>query len=145
MINLKVNLLISMDDPKRIPPKETVEQLIKDVVRERLKVDSQERLCYLVLKRLKQLNQSYVITPRRVKNLALGIKEIEVKVKTKKSFSIKKIEKCPVCGGRLLPAYGKNLMNKRILIGYRCEQCEYVSDIESFLPMKYVFVWKGAR
>jgi len=36
----------------------------------------------------------------------------------------------------------KNLLNKEIVIGYRCTNCAYESDLEAFVPMKYIFLIK---
>ena len=126
-----------------MPPKERVMEEIKEVLRERLKVESQEELCRLVLRRLKKENKDYTLSPMRVKRIALLIPEVEVKAKTKKVVGLVKINKCPICGSKVEPLRVKNLLEKLITIGYRCTKCGYQSDLEAFMPMKYIFVWKG--
>ena len=126
----------------KIPPKGKVTPLVKSVLSSRLKVESQEELCRLVLKQLKKEDKDYTLSPLRVKRVALDIPEIEVKAKTKRKVGLVKIEKCPICESPVEPIKVKNLLNKEIIIGYRCTDCAYESDLEAFMPMKYIFIWK---
>ncbi len=130
-----------MED-RKIPSKEKVMELIKDVLRRRLKVESQEELCELVLRRLKKENKDYTLSPMRVKRIALLIPEVEVKAKTKKAVRLQKINSCPICDSPIEEIRVKNLLNKDIVIGYRCTKCGYESDLEAFMPMKYEFLWR---
>jgi len=127
---------------KKRVKKEKVIEGIKQALSRRLKIESQEELCKLVLGILRKEYKNYSLTPQRVKRLALTIPGVEVKAKTKKMPKIKKIKECPVCGSKIVPLKGKNLLNKKILIGYKCVNCAYQCDLEAFMPMKYFFVWK---
>ncbi|MFZ8829966.1 MAG: hypothetical protein ACO2OO_00730 [Candidatus Aenigmatarchaeota archaeon] len=131
-----------MDD-RKIPPKEIVANAIKKVLSSRKIVESQEELALLVENELKKINKDYVVRPTRVKRIALEIHEIEVKAKTRKSIGLQKIDKCPICGSEVKEMKVKNLLGKEIVVGYKCSKCGYESDLEAFLPMKYIFVWKG--
>jgi transposase-like protein len=131
-----------MDD-RKIPSKEIVVDAIKKVLSSRKIVESQEELASLVEKELKKINKDYVVRPTRVKRVALEIKEVEVKAKTRKSVELQKIDKCPICGSEVKEMKVKNLLGKEIVVGYKCSKCGYESDLEAFLPMKYIFVWKG--
>ncbi|MEM5766566.1 MAG: hypothetical protein QXD43_03365 [Candidatus Aenigmatarchaeota archaeon] len=115
---------------------------IREIVGSRLKVESQEELADLVLKKLKKEDKNYSLSPIRVKRIALKIPEIEIKAKTKKTLKLSKIEKCPICECKIEPIKIKNLVNKEIIIGYRCSNCGYQSDLEAFMPMKYIFILK---
>jgi DNA-directed RNA polymerase subunit M/transcription elongation factor TFIIS len=127
---------------RHIPAKGKVADEIKNILQTRWKVESQEELAALVLRRLRKENKTFSLSPIRVKRLALLIPEIEVKAKTKKNHKLQKIEACPVCESEILPLNVKNLLNKQITIGYKCTSCGYESDLEAFVPMKYSFVWK---
>ncbi|MCS7093894.1 MAG: hypothetical protein RMJ18_01785 [Candidatus Aenigmarchaeota archaeon] len=130
-------------ESRKIPKKELVADLVKKVVFSHKSIDSQEELASLVEKELKKYDKDYVITPTRVKRIALEIKEIEVKAKTKKSLNMQKITSCPICNSPIDEIKVKNLANREIVIGYKCVKCGYQSDLEAFVPMKYIFVWKG--
>lgn len=127
---------------RRIASKERVLEEIKRVLTARLKIESQEELCRLVLRKLRKENKNYTLSPMRVKRIALSIPDVEVKAKTKKTIKLQRIEKCPICDSKIVPIKVKNLLNKNIVIGYRCTGCAYESDLEAFMPMKYIFVWK---
>jgi len=128
--------------PHKIPKDDFVYQIVRDVVRKRGSVDTQEELCYHVVKKLKQYNPEFALSATRVKKIALKIPEIKIKAKTKKSPKMKEIKKCPVCEARLKKIYGTNLLNKKIHLGYLCKICGFSTDLSSVVPMRYIFVWK---
>ena len=132
-----------MSEVREIPSKEKVINAIKKVLSQRLKIESQEELAELALKELQKERKRYSLSPTRAKRIALEIKEIEVKAKTRKSINLQKIERCPICESEIIEIKVKNLANKEIIIGYKCTNCGYESDLEAFMPMKYVFLWKG--
>ncbi|MEM5793355.1 MAG: hypothetical protein QXY45_03305 [Candidatus Aenigmatarchaeota archaeon] len=125
----------------KIPKDDFLYQIIRDVVRKRGIVETQEELCYLVSRRIRNYNKEFTISPKRVRKLALKIPEIRVKTITRKSIT-RKIIKCPVCEGKLGKIFGKNLLGKEIQIGYKCRKCGFSGKINSFMPNKYVFIWR---
>lgn len=127
---------------RKIPSEEKLKEKISEVLRRRFKVESQEELAQLVLNLLKKEDKNYTVSPTRVKRVALLIPEIEVKAKTKKTVRMQKIEACPICESGIEEVRVKNLVNKDIVIGYRCKKCGYQSDLEAFMPMKYIFILK---
>ncbi|MCX6821789.1 MAG: hypothetical protein NTW30_03345, partial [Candidatus Aenigmarchaeota archaeon] len=108
---------------KKIPKQDFVISIIKEVLKKRGVVQSQEDLCFHVLDELKKYDKKYVLSPRRVKELVIKIPNIEIKAKTKKIPKMTKLEKCPVCYKKVSKIYGKNLLNKKIHIGYICKRC----------------------
>lgn len=130
---------------KKIPSKEKLTQIVNQVLSSHLKVNSQEELARLSLKRLKREDKSYVVSPVRVKRIALEIPEIEVKAKTKKTVRLQEINSCPICHSKIKPLEVKNLLNRNVLIGYSCTNCAYQSDLEAFMPMKYSMTWIPAK
>ena len=127
---------------RKIPSEVKVVKEIENVLKARMRVESQEELASLVLKRLKKEDKNYTLSPIRVKRIALSMAEVEVKAKTKKTVKLQKITSCPVCESRIEPLKVKNLLNREIAIGYRCTSCGYESDLEAFMPMKYSFIWR---
>jgi hypothetical protein len=128
---------------KKIPRDHFIMSIIKEVLRKRRIIQSQEDLCFFVLSELKKYDKKFVLSPKRVKSLAIKIPGIEIKAKTKKSPKMKKLEKCPICKKKVDKIHGKNLLNKKIHIGYLCKRCSYTTDLDSLVPMKYLFLWKG--
>ena len=130
---------------KKIPREHFGINIIKEVLRRRGVVQSQEDLCAIVLEKLRKYDKAYVLSPRRTKNLVIKIPNIEIKAKTKRVPRMTKLEKCPVCKKKVNKIHGKNLLNKKIHIGYVCDRCGYTTDLESFMPMKYIFILKNKR
>ncbi len=128
---------------RRIPKTSRVIEEIRTALQKRMKIESQEELAEIVLAKLRKEDKHYILSPKRVKQLALTIEGVGVKAKTKKMPKVKKLESCPVCGSKIIPLEGKNLMNKQMLLGYKCVNCAYTCDLESFMPMKYIFLAKG--
>jgi lipopolysaccharide biosynthesis regulator YciM len=129
-------------EKRKIASDSKIIEEIKEVLSRRFKVKSQEELCQLVLRRLRKEDKNYSLSPMRTKRMALKIPSVEVKAKTKKTPRLQKIERCPICESSIEPIEVKNLLNKKIVIGYRCTNCGYESDLEAFMPMKYIFLWK---
>jgi hypothetical protein len=127
---------------RRIPAKTKVSDEIKNVLQRRFKVESQEELASLVIKKLRKEDKMFSLSPIRAKRIALTIPEIEVKAKTKKNHTLVSISACPVCESAISPIEVMNLANKKIIVGWKCNKCKYESDLEAFVPMKYSFVYK---
>lgn len=128
--------------PKKIPRERFVIHVIEEVLRRRGAVQSQEDLCAIVLEKLRKYDKDYVLSPRRTKELVLKIPNVEIKAKTKKVPKMTKLKRCPACKKRVKKIFGRNLLNEKIHIGYVCERCGYTTDLEAFMPMKYLFLWK---
>jgi len=127
---------------RKIPRSDLVIHTMKEILKRRKIVQSQEDLCFFVLDKLKNYDPNFVLSPHRVKSLVIKVPEVEIKAKTKKIPAMTKLETCPVCKKKIDKIYGKNLLNKRIQIGYVCKRCGYTTDLEAFMPMKYIFLWK---
>ncbi len=130
---------------KKIPREHFVINVIKEVMSKRGVVQSQEDLSEIVLERLRKYDKNYVLSPRRVKNIVIKIPNIEIKAKTKRVPRMSKLEICPICDKKISKIYGKNLLNKKIHVGYVCDRCGFTTDLEAFMPMKYIFIWKNNR
>jgi len=127
---------------KKIPAKEKLIETVKNILKTHLKIDTQEELCRHVLRQLRREDKNYILTPIRAKRIALLTPEVEVRAKTKKAVKLQKIDRCPVCGSSIEPIKVRNLSNINITIGYRCTDCGYESDLEAFMPMKYIFTFR---
>ncbi len=130
---------------KKIPHKDKVADAIKSILSSHLKMESQEELAKHALRILNKDDKDYTLSPIRAKRVALDIPEIEVKAKTKKTVKLQKISSCPVCEASIESLTVKNLLNKDTAIGYRCTSCSYQSDLEAFMPMKYLIIWRPAK
>lgn len=127
--------------PKRkIPPKDMVVSIMKEVMQRRRVVTTLNELWTLVMTNLKKINRRFAISPQRVKKMAVQTPEIEIKAKTRRSKT--KVTSCPVCKNGLGKIYGKNLLGKKMHSGYRCKNCGYRTGVKVTVPMKYIFIRK---
>ena len=129
--------------PYKIPDDWTVIRAIEYNLKRRKFVLSNEEMAYLVQKRLKNLDKDYVVSPARVRKIALMIPEVKIKTKTKKGRKVKRLKKCPVCNENTKMVFRKNLSGHRRHIGYKCMNCGFKSDLKSLVPMRYNFIWKN--
>lgn len=131
--------------PRKIPKDWDVIRAIEYVLKRRKFVTSNESLCYLTQKRLKEIDGDYVVSPSRVRKIALEIPEIRVRTKTKKTKNVKRLKKCPVCKSKTKMVFRKDLSGQRKHIGYRCDSCGFRTNLKSLIPMKYTFIWKNKK
>ncbi|MCD6367851.1 MAG: hypothetical protein J7L45_02070 [Candidatus Aenigmarchaeota archaeon] len=122
----------------KIPKEDLVKRIIYQTLKKRGIVHTQEELANLVKDELKKINKNFTITPNRVRRIAIHVDGVEITVKTKKS-NLGEPKRCPVCGNKLTPVYGKNLLGEKIVLGFKCNVCNYRGDEKFFAPMKYEF------
>lgn len=122
----------------KIPNSEFVKRVIKQVLKKRGFVRSQEELGEIVEDELKRIDKNFQISGKRTRRMALEIPNVEVTVETRESEA-EKPERCPACSEELKPLYAKNLKGKETQVGFRCENCGYRGDVEAFMPMRYEF------
>ena len=128
---------------KRIPSSAKVIKEINGILKSRLYINSLQDLKELTLKRLRKEDRRFVLTSQRVKKLVLTIPEIQVKAKTKKGIKNQTFEQCPICNSSILPLKVKNIFNREVNVGYKCENCSFRTNLNSFSPMRYEFTLKS--
>lgn len=122
----------------RIPNSDLVKRIIFYSMKKRGIIHTQDELAEIIKRELKKLNRKFTITPHRARKIALLIENVEITVKTKKSRKSRP-KKCPVCESKLSPIHAKNLLGKKITVGFKCRVCHYHADEKFFAPMKYEF------
>jgi len=130
---------------RKIPSKSKVVDAINNVLRTRFYIDSLENLRNTTLRSLRREEKNYVLTTSRIKKLALSIPEIEIKMRTKKTPKKMNLDFCPVCGNTIIPLKIKNVANQFVQIGYKCNKCSFHTNMESFSPMRYEFLFKSEK
>lgn len=123
----------------KIPKKGLVKRIIKNVLKDKGIIETQEELGRIVNNELNKVNDEFTITPARVRRLALNIDKVGVMVKTRKSEDVDKPEECPACGHDLKALHAENLEGEKVDVGFKCTNCNYSGDSETYVPMKYEF------
>lgn len=121
-----------------VPKKEIVQFIIKEVLQER-KVSSQKELARLVNAKLKKVDDSYSVSERRARLVALQIQGVRITTATKSGRIPKK---CPSCSHSLKRIYMKNLKGKKLLVRMVCAKCGYTGKENRWEPQRYTFELK---
>ena len=121
-----------------VPRKDIVQFIVKEVLQER-KASSQKELAELVNHKLKKVDESYSVSEKRARLVALNIPGVRVTTFTKKGHLPKK---CPSCSHSLKKVYMKNLKGKKLLVRLSCARCGYNGKENRWEPQRYVFELK---
>lgn len=119
----------------KIPKRDVVKFVIKSVLR-RKSAGSQEELSEMVNAELRKVDSDYSISGKRLRKIALTIKEVKIAVGVKKGASPKK---CPSCSSSLKKTWDRNLKGRKVLRNLICNKCEYKGASGKWLPRKYGF------
>ena len=121
-----------------VAKKEIVQFIVKEVLQEH-KASSQRELARLVNAKLKKADDSYSVSEKRVRQVALHTPGVRIITSTK---SGRVPGKCPSCGHSLKKVYMKNLKGKKLLLRLVCGKCGYTGKQNSWEPQRYSFELK---
>ncbi|MBN2102003.1 MAG: hypothetical protein JW716_03985 [Candidatus Aenigmarchaeota archaeon] len=124
---------------KKIAKDDVIRFVLKEVMKEKKRVESQQELTELVKKRLSK-TEGATVSAQRLRLLATETPGISILAETREGDVP---EKCPVCYRSLKKRKMKNLKGKNIVFGYTCPKCGFESDSTKIAPRKYVFVYDG--
>jgi ribosomal protein S27AE len=122
----------------RVPKKDILQFIIREVLQER-KASSQKELARLVNAKLKKVDDSYSVSEKRARLIALSIPGVRVTTSTKKGEAPRK---CPSCGHSLKRIYMKNLKGKKLLVRLVCAKCSYTGRENRWEPQRYLFEFR---
>ncbi|NIO20442.1 MAG: hypothetical protein GTN76_06800 [Candidatus Aenigmarchaeota archaeon] len=123
----------------KLPKKDVVVFVVKEVMQKHKKINSQIEFTELVNKSLKRVDPKLTISPRRLRLLSLNLPNLKVTIETKKGRLRKK---CPSCSKSLRRVYTKNLRGKKLLYKLVCSRCGYSGKDGKWTPKRYVFLRK---
>ena len=119
----------------KIPKRDVVKFVIKSVLH-RKSAGSQKELVHKVNAELRKVDKGYSISGKRLREIALTIKEVKIEVGVKKGRSPKK---CPSCSSSLKKTWDRNLRGRKVLRGLTCHKCGYKGVSGKWAPRKYGF------
>ena len=128
--------------PYKIPTDEEVLSSIKNVMNNYGVVNSQTKLKELVERDLKETDENYHVSPRRLRVLALSSDHVRVEIHCREADKKKGIGRCPVCNHKLKLVKNKTIYNGIVIIGHECTHCPYWTGIRRRIPTRYVFTSK---
>jgi len=123
----------------KLPKKDVIVFVVKEVIQKHRKIDSQEEFTELVNSNLKKVDPKLAISGKRLRLLSLAIPGLKLRIETRKGRSRKK---CPSCSKSLRKVYTKNLKGRKLLYKLSCTKCGYSGKNGKFAPKRYVFLRK---
>ncbi len=125
--------------PYKIPKDEDVLKSIKNVMNSLGVINSQTKLKELVERDLKETDENFRVSPRRLRVLALSSDHVSVEIHCRESDTKKSMGKCPVCNHKLKLLKNKTLYDGVVIIGHECTHCSYWTGMKRRIPIRYVF------
>ena len=89
-----------------------------------------------VITELKKMDKQFTVSLSRIRTIAAHSGFIKVEVK--KRYDINEHTVCPVCDSYLKPVKNWSLLGEKIVIGYKCERCNYKAR-KNEGPLRYLF------
>ncbi len=123
---------------RKIAKDDVIQFVLKEIMKEKRRVESQQELVELVNKRLSKA-EKFSVSPQRLRLMAIDTSGIKVLAETREGDVP---EKCPVCYHSLKKRKMKNLKGRNVVYGYTCPKCGFESDSTKIAPRKYVFIAK---
>lgn len=123
----------------RIPNEDVVLFVIKETMKKKGNIETQEEFSYTVNKRLRKVDPKLTISGKRLRKVFLRLPRAKIKVETKKG---KLPGKCPVCDSHLSKAYTKNLRGRKVLYRIFCRRCGFSGNNGKYAPKRYEFTMK---
>lgn len=124
---------------RKIAKDDVIRFVLKEIMKEKVKVESQRELTELVNKRLSRVDKLYSVSNERIRLMAVDSSGIKVSVKTREGRTP---EKCPVCLHSLKKRKMKNLKGRSIVYGYLCKNCGFEAHENDGVPAKYLFEYE---
>lgn len=121
----------------KLPGKDVVKFVIREVMKKEGEINSLREFKELVNMRLKMVDSSLVVSGKRLRRIFLEVPGTKLIVETRKG---KKRKKCPSCSSALKKVYMKNLRGKKILYRLVCQKCGFSGSNGRFTPKRYRFL-----
>jgi ribosomal protein L34E len=121
----------------KVPKKDVVLFVIKEVIQKHRDIASLREFTDLVNLRLKMVDSKLSVSGKRLRNIFIKMPGTKIVIETRRG---KKIERCPSCSSGLKKVYTKNLRGKKILYKMICHRCCYAGVNGRFSPKRYRFI-----
>ena len=137
----------------RIPKARDVRAAVLEVMREMGCIDSIVLLRELVLDKLRESDDRYALSPRRLRKIMARMEELTIVISTSESRdmtrrlggdkALVKLTRCPVCGSKLKPIRNQTLYGWIVVIEKKCPVCGYWTGTRIRKPYRYEVCLRG--
>ncbi len=123
----------------KLPSDEDIAKAIVSCLSEHGIVNSQKKLGELVRRKVKDEQNSYVVSDRRIRRIAISRKLVDLELKYKEEKYSNLPHKCPICGSRLKRLKNMTIFGGTVTLGYICSGCRYWTGLKRNVPARYIF------
>src|ERR1051325_10221163 len=109
------------------------------VLRAAKSIVSQRELGVQVLRELRREDPNAAVTASRVRRLVAVQPFARVELRAGKASRDKILNKCPVCGSKLVRLKNQTLFGGEVTLTLRCPACKYWMGKEKRVPTLYIF------
>lgn len=125
-----------------IPSDKQVISALRRVLKKAHIVQTQRYLRELVVKELQKEKESFHVSAKRLRLLALNSSFVKVEVQSREGNPNKSLHRCPVCHHSLKQVKNKTIWGGLVTIELHCSHCEYRTGKKKQIPTRYVFYYK---
>lgn len=123
----------------KIATREQIVRVLRKVFEDNRVVSSQKKLRKLVSSYLKTGNETYHVSAKRLRKLAIKEKLASVKIRSREGDPDKVLARCPVCDSDLNRVRNFTIWGGEVTIEYTCPTCGYWTGKRKRIPTKYIF------
>lgn len=125
-----------MKDGAKVPNRDVILFVIKEVMQKHKDIASLREFTDLVNMRLKMVDSRLSVSSARLRSIFSKMPGTKIVTETRMGG---KIDKCPSCYGGLKKIYTKNLKGRKILYKMTCQRCGFSGVNGRFAPRRYKF------
>jgi hypothetical protein len=126
-----------MKEGMKVPKKDVLLFVIKDVMQKNNEISSLREFADLVNLRLKMVDSRLAVSGTRLRSVFSRMPGTKIVTETRMGG---KTDKCPSCSSSLKKVFTKNLKGKKILYKMVCQRCGFAGVNGKFAPRRYKFV-----
>jgi len=127
----------------RIPDEETIQAIIRHVMKVSKTVRSQTLFHKLIAERLRENGSDLLLklSPQRLRRIAVGMPGMRLTIHCRDSNETFRRRLCPVCGSEMEIIKNQTLYGWTVNTGKLCRSCNYWTGSRMRKPVRYVFTY----
>jgi len=126
----------------QIPSEEQIKKALKEILKRNRTVNTQNKLKFLVNKKIDIKKIKYGISPKRLRNIAINSDFVKLEIHSREGDPKKSMNKCPVCGKSLSKVKNQTIWGGKVTLEFKCKNCGYWTGKKKRIPTRYVFHYK---
>lgn len=128
-----------------LPSDKKIISALRRVLKKAHIVQTQQYLRELVLTELHKDEESFRVSAKRLRLLALNSSFVKVEIQSREGNPNRSLHRCPVCHHSLKQVKNKTIWGGMVTIELHCSHCDYRTGKKKQIPTRYVFYYKNSK